>query len=319
MTTAPTDEPIIILNKLEPREFHVLRNAGNFTIPPGNSTLDVSPAFNIAGLVAADKISVAQKRAAGDPPPVFGISVRSSVLNHRLEESIEGCGHYEISFLLVVGGRGSAYNRYTNETTTVQQGDLILAKGRYGLRAERSLQAVSVVMHNECLGLSKLEEKIFNYLAASPVTTAAASATEDRLTHGSFGLPLEKLSRACFPNASGLTGTLALNYVEIEGSLPENEPVHYHHSHVVAQVFEGTGILKYAPTRIDPDTKKIVACGPVAEKRVEAPAIVVIPRNALHVFDAPNSSLKYVALEIGETPNDVDHQMHHKDVVPYTG
>ncbi len=60
MTTTPANDPISILKTLKPHEFQVLRDTGNFMIPPGNSTLDVSPTLNIADLVDADEISVVQ-------------------------------------------------------------------------------------------------------------------------------------------------------------------------------------------------------------------------------------------------------------------
>lgn len=91
---------------------------------------------------------------------------------------------------------------------------------------------------------------------------------------------------------------MAINVVQIEGAT--EEAPHYHNSHVVAIVLSGFGWLE-TPSND----------GGVTREEVTGGDIVVIPQDALHVFNThPDQAILYVSLEF--TDRGIDYQRHYR-------
>ncbi len=87
--------------------------------------------------------------------------------------------------------------------------------------------------------------------------------------------------------------------VEINGPLPEREPVHYHLSHVIGMVFEGRG--------------KLIAHLDGEAVSVNPGDLVIIPRGAMHFFETEEGGImKWIAMELSDRP--IDYQKHYADL-----
>jgi mannose-6-phosphate isomerase-like protein (cupin superfamily) len=312
-----------IIKALHGNKAVLFPDAGEFTVPPGNSTLDVSPSLPLFSLTTTQHRYIQLSHDL-----YHGTFHTPSLIQRILEDSFTSRGCTAIG--MGVDGRGALFDSGGEPLPIyerVRQGDVYIASSdaRYTIAPERRFMSVEMRIGEgvrETLLQKRQDiESIYDLLREPEPQAGIVSGLswEINTNHwagwNSSWFDIDKIADACFPLFS-TRGQIhvALNYVEIVGNLPSGEKPHYHNSHVVAMVVDGSGILLYARTGVDQKTGKRTALENVHTIPAHAGDIIVIPRNALHVFDAPRSSLKYVALEIGETPEHVDHQMHHKDV-----
>ena len=110
--------------------------------------------------------------------------------------------------------------------------------------------------------------------------------------------PIFAIPRACYPVVPIEDIKIGINFVHIEGELPEGEEMHVHISFLVGICVEGRGILIYEKD------------GQILEGLVEQGDMVFVPRNTLHYF-VGQPSVKYSAMEFGPV---IDYQKHHLEI-----
>ena len=102
-------------------------------------------------------------------------------------------------------------------------------------------------------------------------------------------------AKECFPNIQIEDIKIGVNFVEINGKMPEGEELHVHISMMIAIATEGKGILIY-----EKEGKEIIDI-------VEKGDMFFVPKNALHYFEG-DPVFKFAAIEFGPT---IDYQKHH--------
>jgi quercetin dioxygenase-like cupin family protein len=99
----------------------------------------------------------------------------------------------------------------------------------------------------------------------------------------------------------GLDVNVTASLVRINGG--GEEPLHFHTSHLVGLVVRGSGVFRWADER-----------GAEIRSAVTEGDLVVIPRGALHFFEATGVGLDYIALELSDAV--IDYQKHFLDEGP---
>jgi mannose-6-phosphate isomerase-like protein (cupin superfamily) len=110
--------------------------------------------------------------------------------------------------------------------------------------------------------------------------------------------PIFEIAKACYPKVPLEDIKIGINYVHIEGELPEGEEMHVHISFLVGICVEGQGVLIYEKD------------GKTLEAFVEQGDMIFVPRNTLHYFIG-EPFIKYSAMEFGPV---IDYQKHHLEI-----